>query len=376
MQALQGLLVVALEQAVAAPLCSCRLADAGARVIKIERPEGDFARGYDRLAGGDSSYFVWLNRGKESVVLDLKRAEAREQLLSLIDQADVFIENLAPGAADRLGFAQTILHERNPRLITLSISGFAPGKSHERKMYDLLVQGESGLAEITGAPSEPGRVGISVSDLSCGLNAYAAVLEAIVDRERSGRGVHLEVSLFDATAEWMTVPLLQHEGGRTPQRIGVGHPTIAPYGAFATADGRRIIISIQNEREWHSLCTHVLGDSALPQDPRLADNVSRVTHRDFVDGMVAARFGSLESGVLVTLLESANIAWGFLNSMQEFSQHPALARVSVRTPSGVVQMPAPAARVDRQLPEFGAVPSLGEHTAAVLAEFASAKPAT
>ena len=213
-------------------------------------------------------------------------------------------------------------------------------------------------------------------DLSCGLNAYAAVLEAIVERGRSGRGVHLEVSLFDATAEWMTVPLLQHEGGRTPQRVGVGHPTSAPYGAFATADGRRIIISIQNEREWHSLCTHVLGDSALPQDPRLADNVSRVTHRDFVDGMVAARFGSLESGVLVTLLESANIAWGFLNSMQEFSQHPALARVSVRTPSGVVQMPAPAARVDRQLPEFGAVPSLGEHTAAVLAEFAGAKLAT
>ncbi len=367
---LEGLLVVALEQAVAAPLCSCRMADAGARVIKIERPEGDFARGYDRLAAGESSYFVWLNRGKESVVLDLREAPAREALLRMTDRADVFIENLAPGAAERLGFGHAPLRARNPRLVTVSIAGFAPGPGRERKMYDLLVQGETGLAEITGAPAEAGRVGISMSDLACGLNAYAAVLEALTLRAYSGEGTHIDLSLFGATAEWMTVPLLQHEGGRTPQRVGVGHPTIAPYGAFATADGRRIIISIQNEREWVSLCTHVLGDAALARDERLASNVARVAHRGLVDGLVADRFGALGSQALVALLEQASIAWGFLNSMAEFAQHPALSRVSVVTPSGTVAMPAPAARFEHGQTSPGPVPALGEHTAQVLDEFA------
>jgi crotonobetainyl-CoA:carnitine CoA-transferase CaiB-like acyl-CoA transferase len=370
-KALEGFLVIALEQAVAAPLCSCRLADAGARVIKIERPEGDFARGYDRLAAGESTYFVWLNRGKESVVLDLRESSAREALMRMIDQADVFIENLAPGAAARLGFGSDVLRTRNPRLVTVSIAGFAPGPARQRKMYDLLVQGESGLAGITGAPSEPGRVGISMSDLACGLNAYAAVLEALMQRSRTGEGRHIDVSLFDATAEWMTVPLLQHEGGKTPARIGVGHPTIAPYGAFATGDGRRIIISIQNEREWQNFCTHVLGDATIATDERFSSNVARVANRGQVDRQVSERFVAMPAEALVALLEQAGIAWGFLNTMAEFAAHPALARISVPIPGGEVAMPAPAARSGAVLPQFGAVPALGEHTERVLAEFAA-----
>jgi itaconate CoA-transferase len=366
MQSLEGVLVVALEQAVAAPLCSCRLADAGARVIKIERPEGDFARYYDKLAGGESVYFVWLNRGKESVVLDLKRPDDLASLRALIGTADVFIQNLAPGAADRLGLAPDALRASNPRLITLSIAGFGAGPQADRKMYDLLVQAETGLAEVTGAPSEPGRVGVSISDLVCGLNAYIAVLEALHARHRTGRGTHIDVSLFDATAEWMAVPLLQHEGGKTPQRIGVGHPSIAPYGAFPTADGRRIVISIQNEREWASLATVVLDDPSLVTDARSSDNVRRVEHRPFVDGLIAARFGALSSDELVRLLDRASIAYGFLNTLDEFSRHPELRRLAVEVGGRSVRVPAPAARVAGESLDGRKVPALGQHTEAVL----------
>lgn len=366
---LEGLLVVALEQAVAAPLCTARLADAGARVIKIERPEGDFARYYDRLAGGESVYFVWLNRGKESVVLDLKRPESVDALMRIIDRADVFIENLAPGASERLGLGSDRLRARNARLVTLSIAGFAPGAAQDRKMYDLLVQAETGLAEVTGAASEPGRVGVSISDLACGLNAYVAILEALHLRNRTGEGSSIGVSLFDATAEWMAVPLLQHEGGRTPRRIGVGHPSIAPYGAFPTADGRRIVISIQNEREWQSLCAIVLAQPDLPQDPRFSDNSARVANRTLTDGMVRRRFESLASPDLVRLLDRANIAYGFLNTLAEFSAHPELRRVTVQTPGGAVRVPAPAARFVGRTFEAGSVPALGADTERVLREF-------
>ena len=362
--------MVALEQAVAAPLCSRRLADAGARVIKIERPEGDFARDYDQLAGGQSTYFVWLNRGKESVVLDLKAPSAVSQLLAIIDRADVFIENLAPGAAARLGLASDILRARNPKLVSLSISGFGAGAQSQRKMYDLLVQAETGLAEVTGAPSEPGRVGVSISDLACGLNAYAAVLEALLARAKTGVGTHINVSLFDATAEWMAVPLLQHEGGKTPTRIGVGHPSIAPYGAFATQDARRIVTSIQNEREWRSLCDVVLERSDLVTDARSCNNVQRVANRAMVDGVVAARFGELDSARLVALLDRASIAYGFLNTLEEFSTHAELRRVRVETPGQPVDVPAPAARFAGETFVARPVPVLGMHTAAVLREFA------
>ena len=251
---LEGLLVISMDQAVAAPLCACRLADAGARVIKIERPEGDFARGYDSLAKGESAYFVWLNRGKESVVLDLTKAEDKALLERMLAKADVFIQNLKPGAIGKLGFAIERLRKDYPKLICVSISGFGEsGPYATRKSYDLLVQAESGLASVTGNPEAPSRVGVSVTDVASGMNAYEAVLEAIIARGRTGQGATISVSLFDAMADWMTVPLLHHEGGKSPKRLGLSHPSISPYGVFKTKDGADILISIQNDREWRIL---------------------------------------------------------------------------------------------------------------------------
>jgi itaconate CoA-transferase len=250
MRPLEGLLVVALEQAVAAPYCSSRLADAGARVIKIERPEGDFARGYDASVGGLSSYFVWLNRGKQSLVADIKNPDDSALLHRLLAKADVFIQNLAPGAAERAGFGSEDLRRLYPRLITVDVSGYGAGHSYtEMKAYDLLVQAESGLASITGHPAGPGRVGVSVCDIACGMAAHAAVLEALIARGITGEGSRLEVSLFDGMADWMNVPLLYFEGtGKAVERVGLAHPSICPYGAFETADGKLVLISIQNER--------------------------------------------------------------------------------------------------------------------------------
>src|SRR5437764_15112501 len=268
---LEGLLVLSLEQAVAAPICSCRLADAGARVIKIERPEGDFARGYDSLAKGESAYFVWLNRGKESVVLDLTKPEDKALLDRMLAKADVFIQNLKPGAVGKLGFAIERLRRDYPKLICCSISGFGEsGPFAKRKSYDLLVQAESGLASVTGGPEAPARVGVSVTDVAAGMNAYEAVLEAIIARERTGEGAAVSVSLFDAMADWMTVPLLHHEGGQPPKRLGLSHPSISPYGVFKTKDGADILISIQNDREWRILAKDVIGDPPLAADPRFA----------------------------------------------------------------------------------------------------------
>src|SRR5215467_10002300 len=247
---LSGLLVVSLEQAVAAPLCTCRLADAGARVIKVERPEGDFARGYDKLVHGESAYFVWLNRGKESVVLDLAKADDKALLAAMLARADVFVQNLKPGAVAKLGFALERVRREHPRLIICSISGYGEsGPYAARKAYDLLVQAESGLTSVTGGPEAPARVGVSVCDVAAGMNAYEAILEALIARERTGEGASLSVSLFDAMADWMTVPLLHHEGGKPPQRLGLAHPSISPYGVFKTRDGADVLISIQNDRE-------------------------------------------------------------------------------------------------------------------------------
>src|SRR2546423_4838135 len=271
---LEGLLVVSLEQAVAAPTCSCRLADAGARVIKIERPEGDFARGYDSLARGESAYFVWLNRGKESVVLDLTKGHDKALLEKLLAKADVFIQNLKPGAIAKLGFAIERLRRDYPKLICCSISGFGEsGPYAKRKSYDLLIQAESGLASVTGGPEAPARVGVSVVDVATGMNAYEAILEAVIGRERSGQGAEISVSMFDAMADWMTVPLLQHEGGNTPRRIGLAHTSIAPYGVVKTKDGADILISIQSDREWRLLAQQVLEDQELATDSPFATNL-------------------------------------------------------------------------------------------------------
>jgi formyl-CoA transferase len=366
---LEGLLVVSLEQAVAAPTCSCRLADAGARVIKIERPEGDFARGYDQLARGESAYFVWLNRGKESAVLDLTKADDKALMERLLGKADVFIQNLKPGAIGKLGFAIDRLRRDYPTLICVSISGFGEsGPYAARKSYDLLVQAESGLASVTGAPDAPARVGVSVTDVASGMNAYEAVLEAIIARGRTGQGATIAVSLFDAMADWMTVPLLHHEGGQSPKRLGLSHPSIAPYGVFKTKDGADILISIQNDREWRILAKDVMGDAALAADSKFARLMDRVKHRAETDGKVAATFATMDVATLSRKLAAADIAFGRVNDVAGLIAHPHLRRIEVETPSGPVSYPAPAPIRD-QARQYGRVPKLGEHTEKVRKEF-------
>jgi itaconate CoA-transferase len=366
---LQGILVVALEQAVAAPFATCRLADAGARIIKIERPEGDFARYYDRAAQGNSAYFVWLNRGKESIALDIKSADDRGVLERMLARADVFVQNLSPGAAERAGFAPAALRRRFPRLITCSISGYGEdGPYRAMKAYDLLIQGETGLASITGSPEAPGRVGVSVSDIAAGLNAYAAILEALYARERSGAGTALQIALFDATAEWMAVPLVHYEdAGQAPARVGIRHPSIAPYGAFATGDGKAIILGIQNEREWQRLCAQVLGDAALAGDPRFSDNVRRVANRPALDAVIAVCFAGRTRDEVAAMLAEADIAFGHLNEVADLARHPQLRRVAVAVGGKTISLPAPPGGAE----SGGAVPDLDQHGAALRREFAA-----
>jgi formyl-CoA transferase len=366
---LSGLLVVALEQAVAAPMCSCRLADAGARVIKIERPEGDFARGYDDLVHGECSYFVWLNRGKESVVLDLGKREDKEFLAAVLARADVFIQNLKPGSVAKLGFPIAELRRKYPRLICCSISGFGEsGPLSRRKAYDMLIQAESGLASITGT-AEPSRVGVSVVDIASGMNAYEAILEALIARGRSGVGAELSISMFDAMADWMTVPLLQQEAGVPPQRIGLAHTSISPYGAFKSRDGVDILISIQSDREWRILAEQVLGDVKLAADPAFATNVLRVKRRGETDGRVAAVFGALDADTLEQKLAASDIAFARVNGPAELARHPHLRQITIGTPSGPVSYPGPAEQHGAASRRYGPVPALGEHTEKVRAEF-------
>jgi formyl-CoA transferase len=361
---LDGIVVVALEQAVAAPFCTARLADAGARVIKIERPEGDFARGYDDVAKGQASYFVWLNRGKESVVLDLAHADDRARLARLIAVADVFVQNLKPGALARLGFDIAGLRRKHPTLICCSISGYGDtGPLAGRKAYDLLIQAESGLASITGGPEEPARVGISIVDIATGATAQAAVLEALIGRGRTGQGADIRISMFDVMADWLTVPLLNAEGGHPPKRIGLAHPSISPYGVFASRDGAQILISIQNEREWRTFCRDVLRDEAIADDPRFCTNVARVAHRTETDGMVARAFGALSRSDVIDRLTRSDTAFAEVNDMAALSAHPHLRRTTVATPNGPVSYPAPAALFDGASRPCGAVPAIGQNLA-------------
>jgi crotonobetainyl-CoA:carnitine CoA-transferase CaiB-like acyl-CoA transferase len=370
--ALDGILVVSLEQAVAAPFCTCRLADAGARVIKVERPEGDFARGYDHVVHGESSYFVWLNRGKQSITLDFKAPEDAALLDRMIARADVFVQNLAPGAAERAGLGSEALSERHPRLIACDISGYGEeGPYREMKAYDLLIQCETGLASVTGTPDAPGRVGVSIADIASGMTAHAAILEALYERERTGRGKRLAVSMFDAVADWMTVPLLHNDyGRRAPPRVGLSHASIAPYGAFSTSDGKQVVFGLQNEREWRSFCEGVLGDPRLAEDPRFASNALRVANRAPLDSIIIGIFRSLTRSAVVGRLRSAGIAFGSVNSVADFSKHPQLRRVEVGTPTGPAWLPSSPARVAGQTFEPGPSPALGEHTDALRAEFA------
>jgi crotonobetainyl-CoA:carnitine CoA-transferase CaiB-like acyl-CoA transferase len=367
---LDDILVVAVEQAVAAPYCSSRLADAGARVIKVERPEGDFARGYDRVARGQSAYFVWLNRGKESIALNIKAPADRDLLARLIARADVFIQNLAPNAAARAGFGSEELRARHPRLVTCDISGYGEeGPYAEMKAYDLLVQAESGLAAITGRPEGPGRVGVSVCDIAAGMYAYMAVLEALIERQQSGAGKAIAVSLFDGMADWMTVPLLhQAYGGQAPARAGLNHPSIAPYGAYGAAEGE-VVLSIQNEREWRRFCAGVLERPALTDDPRFADNPARVANRPALDREIAAVFATLGRDELIGRLRAAGIAYGALNSVADLERHPQLRRAAVETPGGSIDLVAPPARLEGGASALGAVPALDQHGAPIREEF-------
>lgn len=368
---LDGLLVISLEQAVAAPYAASRLADAGARVIKVERPEGDFARGYDADANGHSSYFVWLNRGKESVALDLKQPDDLQIFKQMLSKADVFIQNLMPGALDRLGVSIADLRQADLRLITCDISGYgASGPFAQMKAYDFLVQAEVGLAQITGAPEEPGRVGVSICDIAAGMTAHAAILQALVARAKTGEGRAIEVSLFHALADWMNVPYLQHHyGGREIRRPGLHHPTIAPYGAYRCGDDRMLLISIQNEREWLRLCSDVLNQPDLPQNPKFDSNVHRVENRASLDAIMNGVFSQYSIDKIADKLQAAQIAFGRLNDMDVFTNHPQNRFVSVRTSAGDVQLLSPGAIVNGVLPTLGEVPDLGQHSAAIRAEF-------
>ena len=369
---LDGVLVVSLEQAVAAPMCTCRLADAGARVIKIERPEGDFARGYDSVVHGESAYFVWLNRGKESIVLDLARADDKALLAAMIAKADVFVQNLKPGAIAKLGFPIDRLRREHPKLIVCSVSGYGEdGPFAGRKAYDLLVQAESGLSSVTGGPEAPSRVGVSVCDIAAGMNAYEAILEALIARDRSDVGAEISISMFDAMADWMTVPLLQFEGGMTPKRMGLAHTSISPYGAFKTRDGVDILISIQNDREWRVLAERVMEDAKLAANLDFATNVERVKRRSETDGKVAKSFGAMDAEALIAKLTAADIAFARVNEPKELARHPHLRRVTVVTPTGPASYPAPAAQRTGEARTYGAVPGLGEHTEKIRTEFSA-----
>jgi formyl-CoA transferase len=373
---LEGTLVVAVEQAVSAPFCTSRLADAGARVIKIERPEGDFARGYDDVACGQSSYFVWLNRGKQSAVVDLATAEGCRLLGRLIARADVLVQNLRPGAMAKLGFNPAELRQAHPALICCSISGYGnDGPLADRKAYDLLVQAESGLSSITGASGEPARVGISVVDIAAGTTAHAAILEALIARSRTGQGADISVSMFDVMADWLTVPLLHTEAGRAPKNVGLAHPSIAPYGVFCDAEGSALLIAVQSDREWRTFCTHVLQSPALGEDRRFSTNIGRSRDRATLDAVVATRIAQIKRKELTSRLMGADIAFAELNDMSALSRHPHTRRIEVETPSGVVAYPPPGAVVRGRTQAFRPVPALGEHTAAIVHEFSQSADA-
>ena len=370
---LEGILVVAIEQAVAAPLCTARLADAGARVIKIERQDVDFARGYDTAAGGESSYFAWLNQGKESVVLNYQSAEGAKLLEALIAKADILVQNMSPGALDRAGFGSEMLRKRHPALITCDISGYGDQPElSSMKAYDLLVQAESGLVSISGGPNELGRIGVSICDIGAGMTAHAGILEALVKRSTTGLGSGVSTSLFAVAAEWMTVPLIHAEyGSGAPKRVGLNHPSIAPYGAYQTGDGADTLISIQNEREWEKLCLDVLQQPDLYSDPRFNSNNNRVANRTELDSSILASTQNLKAEEFRERLSKHGIAFGAVNSVEDLATHPALAKRDMKNSLGnTLSVPAsPIGWDERHSEPTGPVPSIGQHTESVIREF-------
>jgi itaconate CoA-transferase len=372
---LKGITVVALEQAVAAPFATRQLADLGARVIKIERPgAGDFARGYDGTVKGLSSHFVWLNRSKESLTLDLKQPVAQQVLRQLLAASDVFIHNLAPGAVDRLGFDAAALKAACPRLIICQVTGYGTdGPYRDRKAYDLLIQSETGLLSITGSHETPSKVGISVADIAAGMYAYSGVLTALLTRAQTGRGTALEVSLFDALGEWMGYPLYYATySGAAPPRSGPRHAAIAPYGPYAAGDGKPVYLAIQNEREWARFCAEVLEAPALASDARFSTNSARVAHQDALDAILAECFRPLASEALIARLDAAGIANARMNTVAEFAEHPQLAArgrwQTVGSPVGSIRALAPPVIMDDVDPVMNPIPAVGEHSDRILRE--------
>lgn len=371
---LDGVVVVALEQAVAAPFASRQLADLGARVIKVERPGGgDFARAYDSLVDGTSSAFLWLGRGKESVVLDLKDDDGRARLESLLERADVFIQNLSPSAARRAGLDPDAVQERHPHVIACGISGYGEdGPMATAKAYDLLVQGESGLIDLTGDGDVQAKVGISIADIAAGSYAYSSILAALHHRLRFGAALPVKISMLEALAEWLSYPLhYALHSGAAPLRRGTSHATIAPYGAFATGDGGQVLFAVQNDREWRRLCDIVLGDPELADDPRYVDQPNRVARADALEALIEERFAAFTTDEVRALLEKAEIAVARLNGIRDLSDHHQLrARgrwVDTPHPGGSAETLRPPWSVPADAQDFGSVPALGEHTDSVLA---------
>jgi len=375
---LSGLTVVALEQAVAAPFCSRQLADMGADVIKVERPDGgDFARGYDGVLNGMSAYFAWLNRGKRSVALDLKRAEDQVVCAKLIRRADVFVHNLAPGAVERLGFGYDALNTTHPRLIWCGISGYGPdGPYRDKKAYDLLVQAESGVVSLTGSADAPAKVGVSMADIAAGLYGYSSILAALLNRERTGGGERIDISMLECLTEWVMPPIHTWQGtGRIPARLGVRHNMIVPYGVYRCADGS-INFAIQNEREWSRFCVTVLRQGQLVSDPRFATNAQRLANRVELERLIEQHLATLAVREVLARLEQADIASGAVNDVPAVVNHAQLATrkrwVDVATPNGMIRTLLPPHNLMSVTPRMGAVPALGEHTQQVLAELAEA----
>jgi crotonobetainyl-CoA:carnitine CoA-transferase CaiB-like acyl-CoA transferase len=373
---LDGLLVIALEQAIAAPFATRQLADLGARVIKIERPgEGDFARGYDNRVNGLASHFVWCNRSKESVCLDLKQTAGREALRALIARADVLVQNLAPGALERLGFDPRTLREEYPRLIICGISGYGvDGPDRNRKAYDLLIQSEAGLLSVTGEGDSMAKVGVSIADIAAGMYAYSNILAALLERGRTGRGAILDVSMLEALGEWMGFPMYYaFDGQPPPERSGAAHATIYPYGPFAAGDGRRVMLGLQNEREWKVFCVEILGREDLISDPRFASNVARHRNREALREIIERGFATSDAAAVAARLEAAGIANARVNEMADFWNHPQLAARGrwrrVETSAGSIPALLPPGLPDNVEPRMDPVPDLGAHTSAVLREF-------
>jgi itaconate CoA-transferase len=375
MKPLSGITVVALEHAIAAPFCSRQLADQGARVIKVERPEvGDFARGYDSRVKGLSSHFTWTNRSKESLALDLKHARAPEIMDKLLARADVLVQNLAPGAAARMGLSFEALHAKYPRLIVCDISGYGDsGPYRDKKAYDLLIQSESGFLSVTGTPDEPSKAGCSIADIAAGMYAYSNILTALIERGRTGQGRRIDVSMLESMAEWMSFPMYYaFDGAAPPPRAGASHATIYPYGPFLAGDGKSVMLGLQNEREWAVFCEKVLLQPALATDPRFDANAKRSAARAEVRALIEAAFKQLNAVDVIERLETAGIANAQVNTMADLWSHPQLAArrrwVPVQTPAGLVPALLPPGAPDAADVRMDAIPAVGQHSEAILRE--------